>query len=80
MLILSCRMYLTTKFATPHFPAEVSAKVAILDFRITSAGMESYLLGVTVSRDRPDVEAEKNQILALQVDTKRYKHEHILIC
>lgn len=64
-------MYLTTKLARPNFPAEVSAKVAILDFRNTSAGMEQYLLGVTVSRDRPDVEAEKNQILAMKVDTKR---------
>lgn len=64
-------MYLTTKLARPNFPAEVSAKVAILDFRVTAAGMEQYLLGVTVSRDRPDVEAEKNQILAMKVDTKR---------
>lgn len=64
-------MYLTTKLARPNFPAEVSAKVAILDFRNTSAGMEQYLLGVTVFRDRPDVEAEKNQILAMKVDTKR---------
>lgn len=66
-------MYLTTKLASPQFPAEVSAKVAILDFRITSQGMQSHLLGVTVSRDRPDVEAEKNQILTMKVDTKRYE-------
>lgn len=70
------RMYLTTKLARPHYPAEVSAKVAILDFRVTSAGMESYLLGVTVSRDRPDVEAEKNQLLTMKMDTKRYKIAH----
>lgn len=55
----------------PHYPAEVSAKVAILDFRVTSAGMESYLLGVIVGRDRPDVEAEKNQIVTMKVDTNR---------
>lgn len=69
-------MYLTTKLARPHYSAEVSAKVAILDFRITSAGMESYLLSVTVARDRPDVEAEKNQILSMKVDTKRYEIEN----
>lgn len=55
----------------PHYPAEVSAKVAILDFRLPSEGMESYLLGVAVSRDRPDIEAEKNQIVTLKVDIYR---------
>lgn len=58
--------------ARPHYPAEISAKVAILDFHVTFAGMEMYLLGVIVSRDRPDVEAEKNQIVTMKVDTKRY--------
>lgn len=67
----SYRIYLTTKLAQPHYPAEVSAKVAILDFQVTFAGMETYLLGVIVSRDRPDVEAEKNQIVTLKVDTNR---------
>lgn len=65
-------MYLTTKLAKPNYAAEVSAKVSILDFRVTSAGMESYLLGVTISRDRPDVEAEKNQIVSMKVDINRY--------
>lgn len=65
------RIYLTTKLTRPHYPAEVSAKVAILDFKVNAAGMESYLLGITVARDRPDVEAEKNQIISMKVDTNR---------
>ncbi|XP_031619236.1 LOW QUALITY PROTEIN: dynein heavy chain 7, axonemal [Contarinia nasturtii] len=65
------KIYLTTKLTRPHYPAEVSAKVAILDFRVPTDGMESYLLGVAVSRDRPDVEAEKNQIVTMRVDTNR---------
>lgn len=69
--LLVFRLYLTTKLARPQYSAEISAKVAILDFRVTTAGMESYLLGVTVLRERPDVEAEKNQIVTLKVDTKR---------
>lgn len=70
---LYLRIYLTTKLARPHYPAEITAKVAILDFRVTFAGMETYLLGVIVSRDRPDVEAEKNQIVTMKVDTYRYE-------
>lgn len=67
------RIYLTTKLAQPNYAADVSAKCAILDFRVPSDGMESYLLGITISRDRPDVEAEKNQILSMQVDINRYR-------
>lgn len=70
-ILFAFRIYLTTKLARPQYPAEVSAKVAILDFRVTTAGMESYLLGVTVLRDRPDVEAEKNQIASMKVDINR---------
>lgn len=33
--------------------------------------MESYLLGIIVSRERPDVEAEKTQLITLQSDTNR---------
>lgn len=74
---LHLRIYLTTKLARPHYPAEITAKVAILDFRVTFAGMETYLLGVIVSRDRPDVEAEKNQIVTMKVDTNRYEHTRL---
>lgn len=45
--------------------------MAILNFCVTANGLESYLLGVTVARERPDVEAEKNQIITLKVDTNR---------
>lgn len=65
------RLYMTTKMQQPNYSPEVSAKVSILNFAITVDGLHEYLLGVTVARERPDVEAEKNQSIVQQVDTKR---------
>lgn len=62
---------MTTNFEKPIYSAEVSAKVSILNFKATCAVMESYLLGIIVSRERPDVEAEKTQLITLQTDTNR---------
>lgn len=65
------RLYLTTKLDKPNYSAEVAAKVGILNFKITYTGMISYLLGVAVARERPDVEAEKSQTNVIKVDTNR---------
>lgn len=62
---------MTTKLQAPNYSAEVSAKVSILNFAITADGLHEYLLGVTVARERPDVEAEKNQLIVQRADTKR---------
>lgn len=62
---------MTTKVQQPNYSPEVSAKVSILNFAITVDGLHEYLLGVTVARERPDVEAEKNQSIVQCVDTKR---------
>lgn len=33
--------------------------------------VESHLLGIIVSRERPDLEAEKNQLTSLRTDTSK---------
>lgn len=38
-------------------------KVVLLNFMITPIGLEDQLLGVVVAKDRPDLEAEKNQLI-----------------
>lgn len=65
------RIYLTTQLQSPCYSAEVSAKVAIVNFTSTNAIVETYLLGVIVSRERPDLEAEKNQLIALRTETNK---------
>lgn len=56
----------------PNYPAEIAAKLSILNFKITFDGLVPHLLSVSVcGRERPDVEAEKNQIAIVKADTDR---------
>lgn len=71
LALTTARLYMTTKLHKPNYSAEVSAKVAILNFNVTVCGMEAYLLSVIVARERPDCEAEKNQLVTLKADTNR---------
>lgn len=71
LLLLLCRIYLTTKLRKPCYPAEISAKVTIVNFEATNSILETYLLAVIVSRERPDLEAEKMQLTTHRTETSR---------
>jgi hypothetical protein len=68
---LVCRFYITTKLCNPHYLPEVSAKVTLLNFTITPAGLEDQLLGIVVDKERPDLEAEKNQLIVQGAENRR---------
>lgn len=57
------RLYITTKLRNPHYLPNIAVKVVLLNFMITTVGFEDQLLGVVVAKDRPDLEAEKNQLI-----------------
>ncbi|PSN56752.1 Dynein heavy chain 7 [Blattella germanica] len=57
------RFYITTKFRNPHYLPEVAVKVTLINFMITPVGLEDQLLGIVVAKERPDLEAEKNQLI-----------------
>lgn len=63
IIIYNFRFYITTKLKNPHYLPEVAVKVVLLNFMITPIGLEDQLLGVAVAKDRPDLEAEKNQLI-----------------
>lgn len=56
----------------PHYLPEIAVKVTLLNFMITPIGLEDQLLGIVVAKDRPDLEAEKNQLIVQGADNKRY--------
>jgi len=58
------RFYLTTKLPNPHYAPETCVKLTILNFTITQEGLEDQLLGITVAKERPDLEASKNELVA----------------
>ena len=57
------RFYITTKLRNPHYLPEISVKVSLLNFTITLDGLSDQLLGVVVAKERPDLEASKNELV-----------------
>lgn len=47
---------------------------------ITSAGLEDQLLGITVAKERPDLESEKNQLIIQGAENKRYESPMYFMC
>ncbi|XP_011500273.1 PREDICTED: dynein heavy chain 7, axonemal-like [Ceratosolen solmsi marchali] len=57
------RLYITTKLRNPHYLPEIVVKITLINFMITSNGLEDQLLGIVVAKERPDLEAEKNSLI-----------------
>ena len=57
------KLYMTTNLANPHFLPETAAKVTLINFQITSAGLREQLLGRTVAEEKPDLEEMKNKLI-----------------
>lgn len=67
------RFYITTKLRNPHYLPEVAVKVTLMNFMITPTGLEDQLLGIVVAKERPDLEAEKNQLIVQGAANKKYR-------
>ncbi|VDN99047.1 unnamed protein product [Rodentolepis nana] len=57
------RFYITTKLRNPHYMPEIAVKVTLVNFMITSEGLNDQLLGIVVARERPELEDEKNKLI-----------------
>eukprot|EP01107_Rhizomastix_libera_P011726 TRINITY_DN2935_c0_g1_i3.p1 TRINITY_DN2935_c0_g1~~TRINITY_DN2935_c0_g1_i3.p1 ORF type:complete len:3350 (-),score=861.62 TRINITY_DN2935_c0_g1_i3:62-10111(-) len=69
------QLYITTKHPNPHYKPELSTKVTLLNFTITQEGLTDQLLGLVVSKDRPDLEEAKNQLVMMNFNMQRQLHE-----
>lgn len=65
------RLYITTKLRNPHYVPEVSVKVTLINFIITAQGLENQVLSITVAKERPDLEAEKNKLIVQSAENQR---------
>lgn len=72
---LTLRFYITTKHRSPHYLPEVAVKVTLLNFMITTQGLQDQILAITVARERPDLEAEKNTLIVQGAENKRMLKE-----
>ena len=53
------KLYLQTKLSNPHYPPEIQAEAAIINFTVTEDGLGDQLLYLIVQRERPDLAAKK---------------------
>ncbi|KAI4494191.1 hypothetical protein M0802_009060 [Mischocyttarus mexicanus] len=57
------RLYITTKIANPHYLPEICIKVTIVNFTVTSHGLQEQLLADVVRLERPDLEEIRNELI-----------------
>ncbi|KAF5829736.1 dynein heavy chain and region D6 of dynein motor-domain-containing protein [Dunaliella salina] len=67
----SHRFYMTTKLRNPHYAPEVSVKVSLLNFFVTTEGLEEQLLGTVVTQERPDLANLKSQLTVNNAKMKK---------
>jgi len=64
------RLFLFTKLSNPHYKPEMQAQCTLINFTATEKGLEDQLLVRVVQAERPDKEAERQQ---LQGDLNGFK-------
>lgn len=65
------RLYFTTRLRNPHYLPELSVKVKLINFMITGPGLEDQLLGIVTRKEKPELEAVKNQLIIQSAENKR---------
>jgi dynein heavy chain len=59
------KLYLQTKLANPHFKPELFAQCTLINFIATEAGLEDQLLAMVVNVERPELEQQKQELVAM---------------
>lgn len=64
------RLYLHTKLGNPHYPPEIQAECTIVNFTVTSLGLEDQLLNLVVSKERADLAVKREKLIQEQNEGK----------
>eukprot|EP00756_Hemistasia_phaeocysticola_P022945 Hpha_TRINITY_DN15865_c4_g10::TRINITY_DN15865_c4_g10_i1::g.188383::m.188383/K10408/DNAH; dynein heavy chain, axonemal len=64
------RLHLTTKMPNPSYTPELQIKVAIVNFTVTTKGLEEQLLSQVVQLERADLAEKKDQVVVQIADGK----------
>jgi len=63
-------LFLHTKLSNPHYPPEIQAECALINFTVTESGLEDQLLTLVVKMERPDLAAKKEELIEQQNNFK----------
>ena len=66
------RMFMTTKIANPNYTPEIFGKTMIINISVTLMGLRDQLLNEVVGYERPELEAQRKQLI---VETSANKAE-----
>lgn len=64
------RLYLHTKLSNPHYPPEIQAETALINFTVTQSGLEDQLLSLVVKKERPGLARQKEELIQQQNEFK----------
>lgn len=60
---MNFKLYMTSKIPNPHYLPDTFIKVTVINFTVTTIGLEEQLLGDLVKKEEPDIENQRIQIL-----------------
>ena len=59
-------LFLHTKLSNPHYPPEIQAETALINFTVTQDGLEDQLLSLVVKKERPDLAKQREELIQQQ--------------
>lgn len=69
------KLYITTRLKNPNYLPEVCAKVKLINFVITPLGLQDQLLGIVTRKEKPDLEAFRDQLILQSAINKKQLKE-----
>ena len=57
------KFFMHTKLSNPHYAPEIQAECTLINFTVTESGLEDQLLALIVKKERPDLAAQKEEII-----------------
>ena len=64
------KFLLHTKLSNPHYPPEIQAETAMINFTVTEDGLEDQLLALIVKMERPKLAKRKEEVIQEQNECK----------
>lgn len=69
------RLFMTTRLKNPNYLPEISVKVKLINFVITPQGLQDQLLSIVTRKEKPELEAFRDQLIIQSAQNKKQLKE-----